>query len=452
MRGDGWLAAVHPRDRMRVAEVWRHAVATGSIYETEMRIRNAASEWRDILMRGVPVREADGTVREWVGFGLDITDRKRAAEAVLKERDFSNALVSSLPGIFYLLDEAGLNERWNKNLETITGYSAQEIAQMQAIEFVPPEERELLAQRVAQVFTKGEADIRLHLLCKSGERIPFYCTGKLVHLESGPRLIGAGVDISEVQRAEAKVSRLNAELEERVEERTKQLNEANKEMAAFTYTASHDLRSPIRAIIGFARALREDSGHLLDDENRDYLDRIITAGDRMMQLIDDLLKYSRVGKQIVQLRPVALSPLLRATLQEFEARLKSIDGTVDIAPELPRVLGDPTLLQQIFSNLIDNALTYRKPDQHLQVSIACRREADDVVIVVADNGIGIAPEHHRRIFEVFQRLHASEAYPGTGIGLATVERAVEKLGGEISVESELGKGSSFNVRLKAAGT
>ena len=146
----------------------------------------------------------------------------------------------------------------------------------------------------------------MHLLCKSGKRIPFYCTGKLVHLESGPRLIGAGVDISEVQRAEAKVSRLNAELEERVEERTKQLNEANKEMAAFTYTASHDLRSPIRAIIGFARALREDSGHLLDDENRDYLDRIITAGDRMMQLIDDLLKYSHVGKQIVQLRPVAL--------------------------------------------------------------------------------------------------------------------------------------------------
>jgi signal transduction histidine kinase len=210
------------------------------------------------------------------------------------------------------------------------------------------------------------------------------------------------------------------------------------------------LRSPIRAIVGFARAIREDSAHLLDDENRDYLDRIITASDRMMQLIDDLLKYSRVGKQIVQLRPVALSELIRATLQEFEPRLKSVDGALEVSPQLPRVLGDPTLLQQIFSNLIDNALTYRKPGQPLQIRITWRDEENHVVVTIADNGIGIAPEYHRRIFEVFQRLHPNEIYPGTGIGLATVERALEKLGGAVWVESELGKGSAFNIRLKAA--
>lgn len=449
-RGEGWLDAVHPRDRRHVHELWRHCVATGSLYETEMRVRNALSEWRYISMRGVPVREPNGTIREWVGFGLDITDRKHATEAVLKERDFSNALISSQPGIFYVLDQTGLNLRWNENFEKITGYSAQEIAHMRAVEFVPPEERDLITERVHQVFIKGEADVEIDLLCKSGKRIPFYCTGKLVHMEGGPRLVGAGVDVSELKRAQAEVTRLNAELELRVEERTKQLNEANKEMAAFTYTASHDLRSPIRAIVGFARAIREDSGHLLDDENKDYLDRIITASDRMMQLIDDLLKYSRVGKQIVQLRPVPLLELFHAILQEFEPRVKSVNGQVELAPHMPRVLGDPTLLQQIFSNLIDNALTYRKPDQPLQIRITSREEANDVVVTISDNGIGIAPEHHRRIFEVFQRLHSNDVYPGTGIGLATVQRAVEKLGGSVWVESEMGKGSDFHIRLKAA--
>lgn len=449
-RGEGWLNAVHPRERTRVHELWRHAVATGTLYETEMRLRNVDSEWRHVSMRGVPVREANGAIREWVGFGLDITDRKRALEAVMKERDFSNALISSQPGIFYVLDQNGLNMRWNENFEKISGYSAQEIAHMRGTDFVPPEHKELVAQRIHQVFVKGEADVEIDLVCKSGKRIPYYCTGKLVHMEGGPRLVGAGIDVSDLKRAQAEVNRLNSELEQRVEERTKQLNEANKEMAAFTYTASHDLRSPIRAIVGFARAIREDSGHLLDDENRDYLERIISASDRMMQLIDDLLKYTRVGKQIVQLRPLALSDIFRAVLQEFEPRVKSVNGAVDLSPHMPRVLGDPTLLQQIFANLIDNALTYRKPNQPLLIRITCREEPNDVVVTIADNGIGIAPEHHRRIFEVFQRLHSNDVYPGTGIGLATVERAVEKLGGKAWVESELGKGSAFHIRLKAA--
>jgi signal transduction histidine kinase len=145
-----------------------------------------------------------------------------------------------------------------------------------------------------------------------------------------------------------------------------------------------------------------------------------------------------------------MSSLIRATLQEFEPRIKSIDGVVEMYPNLPRVMGDVTLLQQIFANLIDNALTYRKPDERLRLQISWREMSGDVVITVADNGIGISPEYHRRIFEVFQRLHPNEVYPGTGIGLATVERAVEKLNGSVSVESELGKGSAFHVRLKAA--
>ncbi|MGZ4971771.1 MAG: PAS domain S-box protein [Limisphaerales bacterium] len=449
MKGRGWLSIVHPRDRARIAEMWEHATRTGSAYQVEFRIRRADSEWRYVTTRGVPVREKDGKIREWVGYCVDITDIKNANDVILKERDFSNALISSLPGIFYVLDETGLNMRWNENLEKVSGYSSLEISKMRGPDFVADDEKQLLSERIHKVFDTGEADVELQLLTKSGERVPFYCTGRLVHLDGRASLVGVGIDVSELKRAEAENKRLNAELEHRVQERTVQLNEATKEMATFTYTASHDLRSPIRAIVGFARAIREDAAHLLDEESRLYLDRIIHASDRMMQLIDDLLKYCRVGQQAVHLRAVSIQKLIEEIFQEFEPRLKSVGGEVSMASDLPRVLGDSTLLHQIFDNLIENAITYRKQQEPLRIDVNWRKGVDDVVIFVSDNGIGIAPHHHQRIFEVFQRLHGLDDFPGTGIGLATVKRSVEKLGGEVWVESELGKGSVFCVRLKA---
>ncbi|MGZ4963729.1 MAG: sensor histidine kinase, partial [Limisphaerales bacterium] len=163
----------------------------------------------------------------------------------------------------------------------------------------------------------------------------------------------------------------------------------------------------------------------------------------------DLLKYCRVGQQAVHLRAVSIQKLIEEIFQEFEPRLKSVGGEVSMASDLPRVLGDSTLLHQIFDNLIENAITYRKQQEPLRIDVNWRKGVDDVVIFVSDNGIGIAPHHHQRIFEVFQRLHGLDDFPGTGIGLATVKRSVEKLGGEVWVESELGKGSVFCVRLKA---
>lgn len=450
LRGRGWLDAVHPRDRTRVSELWDHSVATGEFYDIEFRIRRTDGEWRHVATRGVPVREEGGTIREWVGYCKDITDRKVATECLVKERDFSDALISSLPGIFYLLDETGLNLRWNENMEKVSGYSAREIINMHAVDFVPNEERALVSERIGKVFHSGEADVELNVLTKGGERVPFYCTGRLVYIDGRPCLTGVGIDISRIKKAEAEVRKLNAELEHRVEERTAQLSETNKEMAAFTYTASHDLRSPLRAIIGFARAIREDAFDRLDEESRLYLDRIINATDRMMQLIDDLLKYARVGQQTIYCRPVATQELIGEIIQEFEPRLKTIGAEVVVAPDLPRVMGDPTLLFQIFDNLIENAITYRKQQEPLRLEMNWRKGVDDVVVFVQDNGIGIAPQHHQRIFNVFQRLHGKDDYPGTGIGLATVKRSVEKLGGHVWVESELGKGSVFCVRLKKA--
>jgi PAS domain S-box-containing protein len=445
-----WLNSVHPEDRTSAAETWFHAVAARSIYETEYRVRRADGQWRNMIVRGVPLLEKSGAIREWVGFCQDITERKRAQEAIIRERNFMDALINSLPGIFYLLDQTGLNLRWNKNLETISEYSGAEIAGMHAIDFVPEEEKQMLAERVRKVFTEGHASAKIHVVSKTGKRVLYLCTGTRVELEGKPSLVGMGIDISQLEKAKNEIKKLNRDLGRRVQERTAQLNTINKELEAFSYSVSHDLRAPLRAISGFAKVIKEEHGGQLNEEGNLFVDKILQAGDRMSHLIDDLLTYSRIGRSAIILHPISLNNLLHEIVNDFANRIKSIGGTLFIDPHLPAVNGDSSLLGQVFTNLFENAITYRKPDVPLKLSVTARHEADRTVICVSDNGIGIAPAHHQRIFEVFQRLHTNQQYPGTGIGLANAKKSIEILGGQIWVESELDRGSTFCIALKSA--
>jgi signal transduction histidine kinase len=167
----------------------------------------------------------------------------------------------------------------------------------------------------------------------------------------------------------------------------------------------------------------------------------------MAQLIDDLLAYSRLGRAGVRRKPVALDDILTPLAEEFVGRVKDIGGTLDTADDLPTIMGDRTLLTQIFTNLLENALTYRRADVPVRVSVTAQTKANTVTICVRDNGIGIPAEYQEKIFTIFQRLHSDEEYPGTGIGLATVKKSVDILGGQLWVESEVGHGSAFFIKL-----
>lgn len=448
MTGFRWLEAIHPDDRERVARAWAEAVEKRQLYEAEFRLRRADGEWREVRDRGVPIFGPDGRVREWIGSCRDITERKKAEQRLMAERDFSNALINSLPGIFYLVNANGEMLRWNKNFETVTEYGPDEIASMKAVEFLPPEERKFMAKHIQAVLETGESEAELTILTKSGKRCPYFATGRLVLVNGKPRIVGMAIDIAERKRVESEFFKLNQELEQRVRERTEQLDSSNKELRSFSYTVSHDLKAPLRAITGFAEALQEDCMDRLDDEHRAYLERIIQSARKMGCLIDDLLTYSRIGRAAVNLHPVSLNELMKRIGEEFRPTIESIGGTLSIVEDLPVVRADPSLLTQVFSNLLDNALTYRRRDVPLEVRIGWIRKESSAVICVRDNGIGIAPEHHERIFEVFQRLHSDHVYPGTGIGLANVKKALELQGGRVWVESELGKGSTFCVELQ----
>ncbi|MBN2610359.1 MAG: PAS domain-containing protein, partial [Bacteroidales bacterium] len=257
------------------------------------------------------------------------------------------------------------------------------------------------------------------------------------------RYVGATLDTTERKRLQEELEMLNAELELKVKQRTAQLESANKELESFSYSISHDLRAPLRAIYGFSQILAGRHRASLDEEGKQYMDYIVESSIRMEQLINDLLNYSRLGRKTVEIRPVSLKKIIDAIYDDFKPQVDEIGGKLKVHDNPPVISADESLLRQIFSNLVGNAIKYRRPESVLSISISFETVPDGVLIKVSDNGIGIPAEHCEKIFNVFQRLHGEDKYPGTGIGLANVKKAVSMLGGTIYVESTVGQGSTF---------
>lgn len=239
-------------------------------------------------------------------------------------------------------------------------------------------------------------------------------------------------------------------MQKELEKRTAQLTTANQELEAFAYSVSHDLRAPLRAINGFAQILADRCVQELSPEAVDCLDRIRGASKRMDVLIQDLLTYARTGRGAVRSLAVPLPPLIEELEFTFGARLSANNVQFEVAEPLATPLGDPTLVQQILMNLMDNAVKYRRREGVPAIKLSAAETGGQVLIQLADNGIGMPAEYQRKIFQVFQRLHQEHEYPGTGIGLAIVAKAARAMGGEVSVESAPGEGSTFSVRLPAA--
>lgn len=257
------------------------------------------------------------------------------------------------------------------------------------------------------------------------------------------------IENKERWRAEGEVHTLNAELERRVLERTEQLDAVNKELEAFSYSVAHDLRAPLRHINGFSKILQDDYGPALDETGQHYLKSVSDAAKNMGQLVDDLLKMGRIGRQELMRRSTDLNALMGRSLQDLqpECEGRKIDWRIG---DLPSLECDPGLMKQVFVNLLSNAVKYTRRRENAVIEVGQVTLDGAPAIFVRDNGAGFDQRYAHKLFGVFQRLHSAEEFEGTGVGLATVQRIVQKHGGRIWAEAEVDKGATFFFALAAS--
>ncbi len=322
--------------------------------------------------------------------------------------------------------------------------------------FVDREDRGRLKTEMANCLQEHrEFNVQFRVRWLDGSVHWRHSRGRPYYVNDRPiRVIGMSMDITERKQAEQSLQEAKSalatharRLEQRVTLRTNELQRSLKDMESFCYTIAHDLRAPLRSITGFAHSLAEDYLPQLGEAGRDFCQRIIRSADRMNQLISDLLAYGRLTNRQLPMQFLDLNAEVEKVLERAAPQIEETAAQVQVDKPLPTVCGDGPVLDQVLENLITNAVKFVPPGTRPLVHIFARHSRKRVRLCIEDNGIGIPPEYREKIFLPFERLHTPEAYPGTGIGLAIVQRGVEKMGGQVRVESAPGRGSRFWIDL-----
>ncbi|MGZ4732415.1 MAG: sensor histidine kinase [Terriglobales bacterium] len=330
----------------------------------------------------------------------------------------------------------------NQRLAEMVGRPAEHLLGSPMISILRDEEREDFPELLGSAL---ENDLRASgsLLRRDGSLLPVQLSLSPIPLEeSGQGVCLVATDLTDQKRAWDEVHRLNAELEEQVNRRTEELQAANQDLEAFTYAVAHDLRAPLRHIHGFSDLLQNDATSTLSAEGRHYVDCIVKGSSRMEKLLEDLLNLSRFGRQAVNRRMFALNELVQEVINELAAETanRQIDWKIG---KLPLVYCDPALMKIVFANLLSNAVKFTRPRATATIEVGQTPLKGEAVLFVRDNGAGFDMKYAGKLFGVFQRLHKEKDFEGTGIGLATVLRILQKHGGRIWAEAEPDKGATF---------
>lgn len=451
-----FFSVVHPDDMALVqAHLERDLQATVSgVNRFEHRIVTAQGV-RHVEQRANIEVDAQGQLVRIIGTTMDITERVQAGEA-LRRSEQRYALAARI-------GRTAAWEMWplegkafsDANHAQLLGYDIEELGDDLArwMETVPQEARGRLAAAMQPVID-GQSDRYEveHPVRRKDGSIGWF----LVHAQrvSPPgevplRLVGSSLDITEAVQAKAQLRQANQELEQRVIERTAQLRQANQELEAFSYTVSHDLKAPLRGIDGYSQLLVEEYGSKLDEEGRHFVQRVRHGVQLMSDLINDLLEYSRMERRDMARDPVALLPLVQQVLDGYEAdiRRQGAQVLVDLPP-LTLAL-DREGMAVVMRNLVGNALKFSRDARPPQITIGGETQDGLHRLWVRDNGVGFDMKYHDRVFAIFQRLHRAEEFAGTGVGLALVAKAVQRMGGRVWAESAPGAGATFYLEFSA---
>jgi PAS domain S-box-containing protein len=470
-----WLGTLYLKSSMRPldARLRVHTLAVLLAVAGSIAVAFGLSTW---LQRGIaePVRALAETARaisDRKDFSIRavvrsddelgvLTDTFNIMLGQLQERDVAlranearlrAILESALDGII-TMDHEGRIVEFNPAAERLFGHErAAAIGVELASLIIPAAQRERHRQGLARYLSSDVPtllDRRLELTAvgKDGREFPVEVAITRIPQQGEPVFTGFIRDITERKRAEQEIRQLNADLERRVIARTAELEASNRELEAFSYSVSHDLRAPLRHIDGFADLLGRRAGEHLDDKSRHYLTTISVAAKSMGALIDDLLAFSRMGRAELLSAPVDLEQLIdevRAGLATDIAG-RTIAWSID---SLPVVSGDPAMLRVVLTNLLANAVKYSRTRDEARIDIRASQSETETVIEVQDNGVGFDPAYGDKLFGVFQRLHGADEFEGTGIGLANVRRIIERHGGRTWATGAVNQGATFFMSL-----
>jgi PAS domain S-box-containing protein len=479
MQGWGWQSVHDPKVLPRVLMGWKDAIARGTPFEMEFPLRNTNGNFRMFLTRVMPVKDGAGRVTRWFGTNTDISERKQAegrlatlagelarqAEELTRSRQalesqklMLQCVLDSMVEGLVAADEQGKFIIWNPAAARIVGMGAADVPAGEwnthygvylpdTVTPFPAEQNPLFRA------IRGEVSSAEMFLRNPGVAEGAWIEATASPLKGKDGVVRGGVvafrDITQRKADEREIRKLNEELEQRVKQRTAQLEAANQELEAFTYSVSHDLRAPLRHIGGFSRILMEDFAAGMEPEARHHLQRIQDGTQRMGLLVDELLNLAQVGRQALNLHHAQLNSVVEevVSLLQPEAHGRAVSWKI---ANLPSAECDPILIKQVFQNLIANALKFTRTRQRAVIEISHRQVNGQTVILVRDNGVGFNMKYKDKLFGVFQRLHRAEDFEGTGVGLATVQRIVHKHGGRVWAEAEMDKGSTFYFTLGAA--
>jgi len=388
----------------------------------------------------------------------DITERKRAESALRESEERLQRVTEGMTEGLVISDMEGNFFHWNPAAIEIHGFASDEDGHRQLPELqhifelltldgtaIPFEQWPL--PRILRGERLREYELRIRRIGSDWERV-FSYGGTTVRNSLGNQIAFCTIaDITERKRAQEEIQLLNRDLERRVEQRTAELQAANKELESFSYSVAHDLRAPLRAVDGFSDALLEDYGPQLPQEGKKYLHTIRGGVQRMGRLIDDLLAFSRLNRQALARQPVDMEMLVRGVLEDVVPQGKQ--GNVQIVNgNLPSAQGDASLLRQVWANLLSNAVKYSRYAQQARIEVGSLAEGNRNVYYVRDNGAGFDMKYADKLFGVFQRLHRADEFEGTGIGLAIVQRVVHRHGGRVWAEAKVNQGATFYFTLE----
>ncbi len=446
--GDAWTSVLHPDDLERSTAVWQGAVRSGDRYEVEYRLRSADGSYRWFLGRGNPMRDAGGRIVRWFGTCTDIHEQRRAREALIEKEERFRTATLAVSDLLWTNNEHGRMTEEQPGWAAFTGQSREEYEGYGWAKALHPDD----AQPTIDAW---EASVAERRMCVLEHRVRRYDgVYRLFVVRALPVLradgsvrewVGVHRDVTERRAQVEEIRQLNALLEERVRQRTAELVASNRELEAFSYSVSHDLRAPLRTIDGFSTALEEDVGPLLNERSQDYLRRIHAGVGQMNRLIDSLLQLSRVTRADIDRDEVDLSELASEVVEQLRRTLPGRHFAVEIEPGLEGN-GDSRMLHVVLTNLFANAVKFTGKQATPVIHFGSLEHDGKRAYFVKDNGAGFDMKFAGKLFQPFQRLHGEKDFPGSGIGLATVRRAIVRHGGEVWAESGP-EGASFYFTL-----